>query len=116
MDHLQREKGFTLMEMMLVVAIILILAAVGIISYNKMRQRSYNAGAQSVVVQVQKTQGVYHTTNKEYATTMDELMTVDKNLLDTPSITYVWLAVNSSGYTVNVRHLNGTRWFTASQQ
>jgi prepilin-type N-terminal cleavage/methylation domain-containing protein len=116
MDHSSREKGFTLMEMMLTVAIILVLAAVGIISYNKMRQRSYNAGAQHMAVQIQKTQGIYHTTNKEWANTMDQLLALDKNLLDTPNITYVWLASDSSGYTVNVKHESGTRWFTASQQ
>ncbi|MBF0282539.1 MAG: prepilin-type N-terminal cleavage/methylation domain-containing protein [Zetaproteobacteria bacterium] len=45
--HLRKEKGFTLIELMIVIAIIGILAAIAIPQFNSYRVKSYDAAAQS---------------------------------------------------------------------
>jgi type II secretory pathway pseudopilin PulG len=107
--------GFSLIELAIVLVLIFLLAGVGIVSFMKMRQKSYNASAQSAAVHVAKTQAVFQSNNSRYAVNMDELLSVDRNLTDSPGVTFVWLAVTSSGYTINVRHNSGNRWYTSSQ-
>jgi Tfp pilus assembly protein PilE len=104
--------GFTIIELIVIVAVIGVLTIIAIPSLNSMRARAYNASAKSAGIQFKTDQGVFHAQNFYFATTLDELLTIDKNLLDAEGVTFVWVDANTSGYTVNIRHLAGTEWFT----
>src|SRR5258706_525235 len=70
---MRRSRGFTLLEIMIVVAIIGILAAIAIPSYQKQVQKSNRANAQAYMVDVVNKQQIFLSTARAYATTFAEL-------------------------------------------
>jgi type IV pilus assembly protein PilE len=70
---MRRSRGFTLVEIMVVVAIIGILAAIAIPSYQKQVQKSNRAAAQAYMLQVAQAQQIYLPTARAYAATFTEL-------------------------------------------
>jgi type IV pilus assembly protein PilE len=63
---IRRQAGFTLIELMIVVAIVGILAAVAYPSYQDSIQRSARADAQSDMAQIAQTAERFFTTNNRY--------------------------------------------------
>ena len=63
------EKGFTLIELMIVIAIIGILAAIAIPQFSAYRKRSFNSAAQSDVRNAGTAQEAYFVDNETYCTT-----------------------------------------------
>ncbi|MGD9158181.1 MAG: prepilin-type N-terminal cleavage/methylation domain-containing protein [Desulfobacteraceae bacterium] len=67
------EKGFTLIELMIVIAIIGILAAIAIPNFNAYRARSYNAAANSDIKNMITAQEGYYIDHDVYATASGDL-------------------------------------------
>lgn len=61
-----RARGFTLLEVMMVVAVIAILAVVAIPQYNKAMQRSYWQTARDLLQAIYSGEQVYETANATY--------------------------------------------------
>jgi type II secretory pathway pseudopilin PulG len=101
-------------ELVVTLAIMGLLMLVIVPNIQKRRVSAYNASAESFTAQVNVAQGAYRASNHSYAVDFDELTSVDKNILDTPAITFVWLGVNASGYTLNAKHAQGNQWYTAA--
>ena len=70
---MRRSRGFTLVEIMVVVAIIGILAAIAIPSYQKQVQKSNRANAQAFLMNVAQKQQLYLPSARSYAADLTEL-------------------------------------------
>ncbi|HDR14249.1 MAG TPA: prepilin-type N-terminal cleavage/methylation domain-containing protein [Desulfobacteraceae bacterium] len=69
----REQKGFTLIELMIVVAIIGILAAIAIPQFSNYRKRAANAAAMSDAKNLATAQEVYYTDNNTYASDTADL-------------------------------------------
>ena len=67
------QKGFTIVELLIVVVVIAILASLVIISYNGISNRSRQASMQANIKQVAEQVMNYHTLNGSYPTTLSQL-------------------------------------------
>lgn len=64
-----KQSGFTIVELLIVVVVIAILAAITIVSYNGIQQRSNNTAIISAVSQTSKLIKAYYAVNTEYPST-----------------------------------------------
>ena len=63
------QKGFTIVELLIVVVIIAILAAITIVAYNGMQNRARNSAAKTAAATVSKKVQAYHTLSGSYPNT-----------------------------------------------
>jgi prepilin-type N-terminal cleavage/methylation domain-containing protein len=106
------EKGFTLIELMIVIAIIGILAAIAIPQFSAYRMRSFNAAATSDLRNAATAQEAYFVDTGEYTSTTGTLIGATYNLFLSENVVFAITAVTTSGYTMTSYHPNGNKTFT----
>ncbi|MCZ7584987.1 MAG: prepilin-type N-terminal cleavage/methylation domain-containing protein [Deltaproteobacteria bacterium] len=103
-----RRFGFSLPELVIVMGIIAILALAAIPNLQNLRVRAYEALAKSAAANARVSQRAHFELHDgQYATDLENLLRIDRNLSDDPAITFVFGTVNSSGYTMIVGHAQG---------
>ena len=102
----KKEKGFTLIELMIVIAIIGILAAIAIPQFTAYRQRGYNTACQSDLRNAATAQEAYYSDSLSYAGDTGGLSTRGYTPSANVSLT---VAGSSTGYTMTASHTSGTK-------
>ena len=95
---MRNDKGFTLIELMIVVAIIGILAAIAIPKFSATREKAYFAAMKSDVKNLASQQEIYYADNYTYTTSTTALA-----FTNSEGVT-VTIAASSSGWAASATH------------
>lgn len=93
-----RIKGFTLIELMIVVAVVAIIAAIAYPSYLSHVQKSTRADAHDILTRIHMAQERYRGNNPEYAENLSELQGWDADTVDSADGHYN-VTITSAGAT-----------------
>ena len=107
----KNEKGFTLIELMIVIAIIGILAAIAIPQFSAYRTRSYNSAAQSDLRNAATAQEAYQVDNQTYCETPGTLTGATYGLYTSRDVTLSGWSATDTTYTIKAFHSKGDASF-----
>src|SRR5687768_12740703 len=99
MHAFRRQSGFTLMELMIVLAIVAILLGVAIPAYTSQMQRSRRSDAIASLQDIQLQQERYRADNPTYATAV-QLTAAGTTLPTSPYYTFTIANPTATGYTL----------------
>ena len=103
----KNQEGFTLIELMIVIAIIGILAAIAIPQFSAYRTRSFNSAAAADIRNAATAQEAYFVDNQGYCATVDTLTGATYGLFLSENVTLTVTAATTSGYTMTAAHSSG---------
>ena len=101
------ERGFTLIELMIVIAIIGILAAIAIPQFSKYRQRSHNSSAEADLRNAVTAQEGYFVDMDEYADKSFTLVGATYGLYLSDKVVFKVRNANSDTYSMYAWHPSG---------
>lgn len=101
-------RGFTLVELMIVVAIVAILAAIAIPSYNRYVLRANRSAAEDVMMSMATAQERFMIDNRQYTTTNSDLGygTLPETVSPNYTIAMALVAGPPPGYTITATPIN----------
>jgi type IV pilus assembly protein PilA len=103
------ERGFTLIELMIVIAIIGILAAIAIPQFSSYRKRAYNSAAQSDLKNAATAEEAYFVDNSTYCTRSD---LTSANLFNPTENVLVSAGGDANTYIITAYHSAGDKTYT----
>mgnify|MGYP003574151447 CR=1 FL=1 len=102
------DKGFTLIELMIVIAIIGILAAIAIPQFSAYRERSYDSAAQADLRNAATAQEAYYVDNERYASTRTNLIGATYGLFTiSKGVVLSVASANTFSYNMTAKHPSG---------
>jgi len=107
----KNEKGFTLIELMIVIAIIGILAAIAIPQFSAYRQRSYNSSANADLRNAATAQEAYYVDSMTYTGTVGDLVGT-YGLFTSSGVIFQNVRANTSTYHMEAYHTSGNRTYS----
>jgi len=107
----KNEKGFTLIELMIVIAIIGILAAIAIPQFSAYRTRSFNAASQADLRNAGTAQEAYYVDNQTYCATVGTLTGGTYGLYLSENVEMTISAATGTGYSMTAYHSKGNKTF-----
>ena len=108
----KNEEGFTLIELMIVIAIIGILAAIAIPQFSAYRKRSYNSAAQADIRNAATAQEAYYVDFSTYATAVANITGTTYGLWLSKNVTLTVVAGTTTAYNMTSKHGSGDKYWT----
>lgn len=118
-----RPQGFTIVELLIVIVVIAILAAISIVAFTGIQNKAITASLQSDLSNAAKQLKLYYTANGAYPTSIDPVTycptPADTNYCLKPSDNVVFTnysannASNPPTFSLNARHTNGTQFYVS---
>ena len=108
------QKGFTLIELMIVIAIIGILAAIAIPQFSAYRTRSYNSAAQADLRNATTAQEAYFVDNQVYCGTPATLAGAVYGFYTSENVAFAITSASITAYVMTARHSSGDATYSIS--
>ena len=110
----EEKEGFTLVEILVVIAIIAILAAIAIPQLSVHRTKSYNTSAAADIKNASIAQEAYYVENRTYCGDIDTLTSSPYNFYITRGVNLNIVSANDTNYLLNAYHSSGNVTYTLS--
>ena len=106
------DKGFTMIELMVVIAVIGILSVIAILQFSKYRQSSFDSAVETDMRNAATAQEAYFSEQQAYCNAIGVLTASDYGLAISDGVNLQVASTTANGYTIIAYHSSGNTTFT----